>query len=87
MSTINDQAAKRRLQIEEILNREYVGKTVSISGETYRTTNPNNWGLLKSIGVDWIGGDDYQVILNLDDQRIVMNYTDFVQEVGVIDGL
>lgn len=84
MSTINEKAAKRRKQIEDILVRKYEHKFISISGID-QSNNPDKWGELKSIGVEWLGNDEYQIILNLNACRIVMDYEDFLVRVEVLN--
>lgn len=86
MGTINDQAAKKRNQLEKLLIDKYEGRHISISG-IGGAQDPEKWGLLRTIGVDWLGADEFQVIMNLDSCRVVMDYEDFLKNVEVIDGL
>lgn len=75
---------QKRLVIEQMLVREYEGKYVSISGEGYASADGNNWGIIRTIGVTWQGGDLFEVVMTFEGQRIVMSYDDFVTNVEMI---
>jgi hypothetical protein len=73
-------AIKRRLEIEGILIHKYEGQEIegSYDGERYLHGN------VRTIGVDWIGGDEFEVIINLEGRRYIIDYEDFLINTKVI---
>lgn len=72
-------AIKKRLEIETALIAKYEGKYI----EAYYMGKYSH-GTIKTIGVDWMGDDEFEVILNLDNKRIVLPYGDFLNETEIL---
>lgn len=67
-----DQAIKTRSLLERLLTKDYEQKLVDYQG---------GWAIIYTIGVEWIGGDGFEVIMNLDGVRTVLPYEVFLTEV------
>lgn len=77
-----DAAGKKRLIIEQALVREYEDQLVEIR----EANGPNNsvWGRIKTLGVEWAGGDQFEVIVNLEGRRLQLDYEDFIHNTKVL---
>lgn len=72
-------AIKRRLEIEQMLIRKYEGKMIEAEYDRRYV-----YGIARTVGVEWIGGDEFEVILNLDSKRYIIPYEDFLINTKVI---
>lgn len=75
-------AMQRRLIIEQMLIREYEDQLV----EMRHAQGPNTsvWGRIKTIGVQWAGADQFEVIINLEGRRLLMPYEAFIDNTKVL---
>lgn len=74
-------ANNQRKEIEAILVRKYEGGLVEIivTSDTSLLS-----GIIRTIGVEWLGADEFEVIINLDGKRITIPYEDFILNTTVI---
>lgn len=75
-------ASKERLVKQEFLIAEYEDQLVEIRGANDPVDTV--WGRIKTIGVEWVGADQFEVIINLEGRRLVMAYSDFIQNTKVL---
>lgn len=72
-------AAKRRSELETILVRKFEDRWVEITDPGIHTKRVTLYdGIIRTIGVEWLGNDEFEVIINLDGRRITMPYEDFI---------
>ena len=64
-----DAAIKRRAVLEKELDKDYLGKLVSLPGELY--------GRIENIGVEWQGSYMFEVIVHVGNKRLLFELTDF----------
>lgn len=75
-------AMKERSLKEKFLIGEYEDQLVEIRD----AIGPGNsvWGRIKTIGVEWAGADQFEVIVNLEGRRLGISYEDFIYNTKVL---
>ena len=69
-------ALKRRIALEKELDEQYKGKIVKLPNDQY--------GMIDTIGVEWVGGIYFEVYVNVNNRRHVFYHTEFVEHTHIL---